>query len=160
MNFHKELLHHFVFGGGRGLNFRFSPRLEVPRPALLWEEKGEVVNPARRSPGGRRMEPTAHLETIAFIAFILIFGFHHFAVTSTIRSCGQKPYTGGWQQSENGSWELKWKWKFCLCCQFFLCSFLYLCWRVLSSVLDKESLDLKVLAVWINQIQINAFCLQ
>ena len=34
--------------------------------------------------------------------------------------------------------------KFCLSCQF-ASIFLYLCWRVLCSVLDKESVDSKVL---------------
>ena len=65
-----------------------------PCPALRGERGGG--KPGEEEPGaGRRMEPTVHLKTIAFIAFILIFGLHHFAVTSTSGSCGQKPYTGG-----------------------------------------------------------------
>ena len=88
------------------------------------------------------MEPTSHLKTIAFI---LIFGFYHFAVTSTSRSCGQKPYTVGWQPSEKRKLRVKMKVRVLSLLPVCLYSFLYFCWRVLYSVLDKESVDSKVL---------------
>ena len=81
--------------GGGGHLHRFCHRTEVPRPAPRGE--GEVKNPARRSPGGRRKEILSiysylciHFETFALIG---IFGFPRFAVTSISRRCGQKPYT-------------------------------------------------------------------
>ena len=59
--------------GGRGQLQIFVTRMEVPRPALRGE--GEVKNPARRSPGGRRMEPTFHqkpLLSFEFLVFITL----------------------------------------------------------------------------------------
>ena len=74
--------------GGRGQLQIFVTRMEVPRPALRGE--GEVKNPARRSPGGRREEATIHLEPLFSLN---IFGFSHLAVTSVSRSCDKISYT-------------------------------------------------------------------
>ena len=81
---------HLVFeeGGGGGSTSDLCHRMEVPRPALRGE--GEVKNPARRSPGGRRKESTIHFEPLFSLN---IFGFSHLAVTSVSRSCDKKSYT-------------------------------------------------------------------
>ena len=47
-----------------------STRTEVPRPALRGE--GEVKNPARRSPGGRRKEATIHQKPLPSFEFLVL----------------------------------------------------------------------------------------
>ena len=60
-----------VFGRGEGGQLqRFCHRTEVPRPALRGE--GEVKNPARRSPGGRRKEATIHQKPLPSFEFLVL----------------------------------------------------------------------------------------
>ena len=129
-----------VFGRGEGGQLqRFCHRTEVPRPALRGE--GEVKNPARRSPGGRRKETTIHqkpLPSFEFLVLSLGSYFDQQELWSEIIHCW---LTAGWREAErwNESESFVIVTIFPLEFSLFDLSDLY-------SVLDKESVDSKVLA--------------
>ena len=56
----KSCFYHFVFEGGGGPSTDFVTQVEGPPPCPALRGEGEVVNLARRSPGGRRKETTFH----------------------------------------------------------------------------------------------------
>ena len=115
--------------------------MEVPRPALRRE--GEVKNPARRSPGGRRMETTVHF----FRDHHFYFNFWNFGTLQLLWLAGAlvrshtlvidsrvRKETRSWKKSESFVFVPK-----------ILCSFLCSCHGVYFSVLEKGSVDPKVL---------------